>query len=535
MASSVSTSEATPLIQNTSTPTNGTLGIDGNNGYNGGTCSKNKGGNDNNNNNNSSRLDRLQVSLRRSASTFSEAVSSMKRIGYLGSMSIAVNSLTGPAMLCLPDTYQRSGLIPTTLVIIFVCILSALCCLHMSNTISKVPGNDTFTMDIGFSECFRYFWGPRSFAYTQLLFFCCITCLNVSSIVDTAQVVDTFLGHWVKGGSGAINLVWDNDTERFQIRWLHWSYQECSEEMLITGECLPFLDDDGILFTLGYAITLLIFLPMALMDLKENAAMQVIGFLVLLVTSLGFIILFIQEGVDLKDGDISLWGTEWGSLFGVVLFNFALVIAIPAWLYEKEPNVDVPLVVHGSSILSAVLYVVIGILGAVSMPYVSQNMLESLMSGEFGTVMQLCASIFAFFIIGLGCPLFSVLTRMNLAGSGLMSWSTANALAVYLPFLSSWIFYQGDAITQLLSWGGIIFTSLIAFILPLLLALHSLDTSDDEGAVDVYSPFHFYSKKSKKNVLIILLVLAVLSIIAAIFGNVFNDDLAYLAEKLNKQ
>lgn len=102
--------------------------------------------------------------------------------------------------------------------------------------------------------------------YTQVLFFCCITCLNVSSIVDTAQVVDTFLGHWVSGGSVAINLL--RNESGLHIHLVHWNYEMCSEEMLITGECLPFLDKEGILFTLGYAITLLIFLPMALMDLK---------------------------------------------------------------------------------------------------------------------------------------------------------------------------------------------------------------------------------------------------------------------------
>jgi hypothetical protein len=228
-----------------------------------------------------------------------------------------------------------------------------------------------------------------------------------------------------------------------------------------------------------------------------------------------------------------LWGHDYGALFGVILFNFALVIAVPAWLFEKEPNVGVPSVVHASSILTAILYVVIGVLGAVSMPYVSQNMLESLMSGVFGTVMQLCASIFAFFIVGLGCPLFSVLMRMNLVGSGLISYPISNALAVYLPFFCSWIFYQGEAITSLLSWGGILFTSLIAFILPLLLALHTLDETNDEGSVDVYSPFHLRSKKSQRIALQVLLVLSGISIIAAIFGNIFttiNDDELTIAE-----
>jgi hypothetical protein len=245
--------------------------------------------------------------------------------------------------------------------------------------------------------------------------------------------------------------------------------------------------------------------------------MQVAGFIVLLVTSMGFVVLFLAQGIDLDN--VSLWGEEWGSLFGVVLFNFALVIAIPAWLYEKEPGVVVPVVIHTSSIFVAILYMVIGILGAITMPHVSQNMLEGLMSGSFGTAMQLCASIFAFFIIGLGCPLFSILVRMNLSGSGLLSMRTSNGLAVYLPFLTSWIFYQGDAITNILSWGGIIFTSLIAFILPLLLSLHSLETGNNEGSVNVYKPWRVISITSQTRALKILLALASVSIIMAILGN----------------
>ena len=50
-------------------------------------------------------LGSMSLSLTSSINAVSEAVSKhMGRIGMLGSMSIAVNSLTGPAMLNLPDT-----------------------------------------------------------------------------------------------------------------------------------------------------------------------------------------------------------------------------------------------------------------------------------------------------------------------------------------------------------------------------------------------------------------------------------------------
>ena len=141
-----------------------------------------------------------------------------------------------------------------------------------------------------------------------------------------------------------------------------------------------------------------------------------------------------------------------------------------------------------------------------------------MMSGAFGTNMQICASIFAFFIIGLGTPLFSVLARLNLTGSGLCTKGQGNFLAVYLPFLGGWCFYGGVA--RLLSWGGIIFTSLVAFIFPLVLSIHVLDVSDEKGSVAVYCNWQMQSKESQRSALKVLLTLAILSICAAIVGNI---------------
>jgi hypothetical protein len=168
-------------------------------------------------------------------------------------------------MLNLPNTFQRAGFLPTVVTLVFVAVLSSLCCLHLSNTISTVIGNSNFRKEIEYSECFEKFWGHNSFIGTQILFFFCITCLNVSSIVDTAQVVDTFFGHWFHGGSAALHFFWE---EGPNVQFVRWDYSSCSEETLREGDCVPFDDDNGYFFTVGYAITLWIFVPMALMDLK---------------------------------------------------------------------------------------------------------------------------------------------------------------------------------------------------------------------------------------------------------------------------
>ena len=418
-------------------------------------------------------------------------------------------------MLNLPATFARSGVVPTVATLVMVCILAALCSLHMANTISKVPGNRDFQRQVEYSQAFEFFWGRGWFYATQALFFGCISCLNISSIVDTAQVVDTFLGHWMPhGGTAAVRVAANG-----QASWIRWDYTVCSQTDLLSGNCVPFQGVGGILLTAGNLCTTLVFLPLALMDLKENASWQVVGFLILLITSAQFIIQF-ALWPNLNTDNISAWGHDWGDLFGVVLFNFCVVIAVPAWLYEREPHVNVPAVINYSSALSTVLYIAIGVLGCLAMPNVSDNMLESMMSGALGTLMQIGATLFAFAIIGLGIPLFSVLTRLNL--HGICSRSVANMLAVYFPFAASWVLSSSGGVTKLLSWGGTIFTSLIAFILPLVLTIHVLVQDDSEGSIDVYYGW-FKRRTSQLLSLRILLVLAALAIVVAIGGNLLNS------------
>jgi Tryptophan/tyrosine permease family len=454
----------------------------------------------------------------------------------LGSMAIAINSLTGPAMLNLPATYVRSGIIPTTTTLIFVCLLSSRCSLHMANTISKVPNNIEFQQEVEYSDVFRHFLGSQWYITTQIIFLCCITCLNISSIVDTSQVVDTFIGNWIPGGTVALQLFSHSTQQQYEpdaaefiektffwhiVQFARWDRSECTTDEVEQGLCLPFAGCDGILLTLGTLITTLLFLPLALLDLKENAWWQVAGLLILLIVSLQFLVQFAMTG--LKPSNLTWWGDDWNDLLGVIIFNFALVIAIPAWLYEREPHVDVPLVINYSSFVVVILYMLIGLLGAMAIPHVADNMLESMMSGAFGTMLSLGASLFAFAIVGLGIPLFSVLTRLNLTGSGLCSLRTGNMLAVYGPFAAAWMLYDGQAITKLLSWGGIIFTSLVAFILPLILSIYVVRTNDTAGSIQVYGDW-YKTKKAHLTSLYVLFAMACLSIFVAILGNLVDFD-----------
>jgi len=163
-------------------------------------------------------------------------------------------------------------------------------------------------------------------------------------------------------------------------------------------------------------------------------------------------------------------------------------------------------------------------MGALSIQNVSENMLSSMITGEYGVWTQLGASIFAFLIIGLGIPLFSVIMRLNLTGSGMCSRKTGDFLAVILPWSISWLFYKSAITTKLLSWGGILFTSIIAFVAPLALALVSVLVSKCHGFVPVCGKLHcFDSQKAEVFSLVSLISLASVSILLSIAGQFFGN------------
>lgn len=310
--------------------------------------------------------------------------------------------------------------------------------------------------------------------------------------------------------------------------------------------CDPFQNDaqyGSYILSLGYLVTAVIFVPICLKDLKENTNWQIFGFGILMTLSLYFCFAFWDSG-KITLHHASLWGRggEWSSMLGVILVNFCLVLAIPAWLHEKKESVSVVKTVVVSTCIATALYIGVGMLGALAISHVHINLLTPMMSGAYGEGIQVAASVFAFFIIGLDIPLFSVLTRYNLTHSGLCSVRMANLLVVVIPWGTAWIFYQGDAIEKLLDWSGIVLTSTLAFLLPFYLALRVLqqtaplpakntDVMTDDpsvspdpgiGSIRVYGNCGWLSSRKAQIVsLYVLLAIASTGVFLAIGGQIY--------------
>ena len=96
----------------------------------------------------------------------------------------------------------------------------------------------------------------------------------------------------------------------------------------------------------------------------------------------------------------------------------------------------------------------------------------------------------------------------------------ANFLAIYLPWGTAWIFYNGGSTTALLGWGGIIFTSMIAFLAPLLMGLHIATTNASDGSISVYGGIEL-SRRQKILIFYGLLAFSSVAIVLAIIGELY--------------
>lgn len=347
--------------------------------------------------------------------------------------------------------------------------------------------------------------------------------MNLAAHLKNNTVVDSVLG--LHGTTYALSM----DDMEVQS-WSLYPHHTCTRSDVKLGICDPFSDMSKYgeyILTLGYIITAMVFVPICLKDLKENTMWQIFGFGILVTLSLYFCYAFYYSGHVALHHTGGLWGHSYTNMLGVIMFNFALVLAIPAWVHEKKSNVSTVKTVVYSTTIATTLYIGVGLLGALSISHVNVNLLTPMVSGAYGYGVQIAASIFAFFIIGLDIPLFCVLTRYNLTHSGLCNERTANLLVVYIPWGLAWLFYQGDAVGNLLSWSGTVLTSALAFILPLYVAIRALQQSptDFYGSIAIYTSQYMKDSKSAQiSALRILFWIATVTVILAIAGKILSIE-----------
>lgn len=277
---------------------------------------------------------------------------------------------------------------------------------------------------------------PRwAFHVTIILIVLSLLSFLVSSIVISAQVMDfTLLAIFTKA---------------FALEFYpHFGFTSVSS----AGNSISPFGNAWVL-SLGYIVVFFITIPFGLLKLHNNIFIQKLGWIVMMVIVLEFVIGFFIVGLDSKR--LPVIGSNQAQVLGTIIFNYSFIITVPSWINEKKPEVNITKSVWITTTAATSLYIILGVLGSLAFNFSSASDILSAFventSGPLKVISQICVYLFPAAALLSTIPIFSIVIRYNLIQSGLIkSKGLNNFAAVFFPWIISIVFYAGAGLLQII-------------------------------------------------------------------------------------
>eukprot|EP01084_Bolivina_argentea_P111236 198551_1 len=418
-----------------------------------------------------------------------------KTITTLGSIFLFVNNTVGPGMMLLPAMFQQSGWIPSGLSILLLCFMSYLIGIMLTYSIRKLPHNTNDNLRIEYIDLISYYIGNGTHGFLsniliricQIIYIFFMLSLLMGAIIQTCQTVDLLIAK-ITGFSCGIIYFPFHDT---QFIW-------ANSITSITPFNFP---SDEYVLSIGTIIVYLLIIPFCLKDLQEAIWIQYVGgYGSILLIILWCIILSFSN--EISTDNVPIATTSLYTVLSINFYNVAYICAYPSWLNEKQRNVSTRTVCLYTCIITTFSFLLIGYFGGVAFnPYymTSADLLSKLNSftpnNKNMNFLKWVAPISAYFYPPLqnatSIPPFCSIIRYNLINANIStSKLTANIITIFLPFSLSIILYQGNGFNNLTNWTGLLFASVINFILPIFFYYKSLVITDETWHAISMTKFH---------------------------------------------
>ena len=399
-----------------------------------------------------------------------------KTIGFFGGFALLVNNMTGPGMTAIPPIFQQAGWLVPSLCFLVVALVATLSSTMLCQAMASIPGNDKFQDRVELTTLAKRVFGKWGFYFTMLLFVLSLQSVNVASIVESAQTMDLTIIR-IFGKSCALEFAPD--------------FGFICHKGFGTGVS-PFGDDVWVI-SIGFLVILLMAVPLGYVNLDDNIGVQKGAFVILMIICVEWFVWFVYRG-DLDYGNVPAVGKDMSQVLGTIVFNYAYVTTIPSCFNEKKPHVSINTSMWSSAILSFVLFMFLGVLGAWSYHYSpSDDVLSKINDDLSGSpFMNLCSqvTVYLFPLVALvsGIPIFSIIVRYNLMENKVCGKGWANVWGVLFPWLVSIPAYTGSGLLQVINWTSLLVNGFINFVIPTLIyivAVAQAKRRDSEDKTDM--------------------------------------------------
>eukprot|EP01083_Nonionella_stella_P089358 249341_1 len=392
-----------------------------------------------------------------------------KGIGFWSGCQLLINNMVGPALVLIPALFQKYGYMPVLSMLLVACLLSFFCGIMLTHVIANIqssPNRTVATKRPEMNHIIDFYFSSRVHLkrVIMIVYISSLVLTLVSNIIQSAQIVDLAIrdifgcsyalelypsiGHWICGAEHSDVTPFGPDIYVISIGFL-----------ILASVC-------GVLYITNY-------------NLEDNIHLQWLANIgVVLLSAVWLTIFFDQDTFDVSRIGMLHANDELNvDCVGIILFNFAFIVTIPSWYNEKEPSASVMKSLLFSISFVAVLFCVIGIIGAMSFNYEDlSNDNQSLFTviDDFGGRMgQISVYLYPIIQNITSIPVFCIIIRYNLQNSGLTKYG-ANFISIIVPWLLCIPLFTGSGFTNLCDFTGIVLASLVNFILPPYLYLLSI-------------------------------------------------------------
>ncbi|KAJ3070320.1 hypothetical protein HDU98_006674 [Podochytrium sp. JEL0797] len=378
-----------------------------------------------------------------------------KNIGFQGGLTIPL----------IPALFQSAGWLFPVLIFIIIGWLSGMACLFLIESMTYFPGNRYFERNVEFTVLVHHFYGKRWYYLMHVILYGSLQSFNISSIISAVQSFDVFILS-VFGQTCGFRV--------FPIQDIH-----CVDSSTAaTGTGSPF-GTDYMLITAGGLLFGCFIAPLMNLNLDDNMIVQWISLVYIGFVVFCWVIMMFIAGVDtsLMPTVGAQFATAPTSVIGQVMFNFTFANTIPSWMNTKHNKVSIHKCIWTAVIVSASLYIVTGVAGALSFTLPSGSNLMAVQTAYFAihgssTIQGLVNFItltFPILCLITSIPVAFIIIKLNLITSRLCSKDTAGFFGSILPFLICVPFQTGPFMVSFTNWSSLFFQSMCNFMAPFLI------------------------------------------------------------------
>lgn len=439
-----------------------------------------------------------------------------KTIGFFAGVFLLVNNITGPGVPLLPNVFIEAGWLSPVCVILAVWLMTSFSSAMYCEAMRRIPGNQHFSDRVEYTNVVRFYFGRKWFIASQIILCCRLQVANVIAIIMSTQVLDNFVSA-IFGQSCALNLT------PFGNLWFD---PHASHLITVPGSrdifsCVNTKDLNAgnpwgchVVISFGFILTTAMALPSSRWNLDENVVIQTVAFIITAICWSLWIVVCIMIVLS-KVPPVPVVNTNevtgsQAAVVGNVLFNFGFIATVPSWVNEKAPPVSINKSLWSATLLSAFVFLGIGLFGAWAFEDVLQGQVSgtcrrqqqlqsfdcqnSLLSAFLAEpapaflkanpaihgLVQLSVYIYPIFSIIASIPVFSIVIKYNMLETG-SSRGSAFAFAVIFPWLIAFpLLEMPNAMSQVINFSSLFFVTFTDFIVPLALYA-SLQRADRRG------------------------------------------------------